>query len=105
MSDPAGLLALQRAAFEAARPEPLARRRDRIDRVIALLFDHREALAAAMAADFGSRSRDLSMLTDMLQAVSFAKYCRKHLAGWARPERRGTTFPLGLIGGRARGPV
>ena len=101
MSDPADLLTLQRTAFDAARPEPLARRTDRIDRVIALLLEHGDELAAAMSADFGSRSRDLSMMTDMLQAVSFAKYCRRHLAKWARPERRGTTFPLGLIGGRA----
>ncbi|MBS1239704.1 MAG: coniferyl aldehyde dehydrogenase, partial [Proteobacteria bacterium] len=101
MSDPADLLTLQRTAFGAARPEPLARRTDRIDRVIALLLEHGDELAAAMSADFGSRSRDLSMMTDMLQAVSFAKYCRRHLAKWARPERRGTTFPLGLIGGRA----
>ena len=101
MTDPAGLLVLQRSAFEAARPEALSKRRDRIDRVIALLLEHGDELAAAMSADFGSRSRDMSMMTDMLQSVSFAKYCLKNLAKWARPERRGTTFPLGLIGGRA----
>lgn len=100
-SEAARLLVLQRAAFEAARPEPLSAREDRIRRVIALLVEHGDELAAAMSADFGNRSRELSMLTDMLPAVSLGKYCLKHIKRWTRPERRSATFPLGLIGGRA----
>ncbi|WP_241773089.1 coniferyl aldehyde dehydrogenase [Erythrobacter sp. SG61-1L] len=87
--------------FEAKRPESLGVRADRIRRAIALLVDHGDELAAAMSADFGNRSRDLSMLTDMLPAVSLGKYCLKNLKRWTRPERRKATFPLGLIGGRA----
>ncbi len=97
----AGLLAIQRAAFEAARPEALSAREGRIRRAIALLVDHGDELAAAMSADFGNRSRELSMLTDMLPAVSLGKYCLRKLKRWARPERRSATFPLGLVGGRA----
>ncbi|MCB5424599.1 coniferyl aldehyde dehydrogenase [Altererythrobacter sp. CC-YST694] len=100
--DVAGLLARQRRAFEIARPEPLDLRADRIRRAIALLVDHADDLAAAMSADFGNRSHDLSMLTDILPAVSLGKYCLKSLKRWARPERRAATFPLGLIGGRAQ---
>ncbi|MDE2597490.1 MAG: coniferyl aldehyde dehydrogenase [Sphingomonadales bacterium] len=94
-------LELQRKAFVAARPESLAVRRDRLDRLVALLVDHAEVLAASMSADFGHRSREQSLLTDVLPAVSLAKYCLKHLRRWSRPERRGVMFPLGLIGARA----
>lgn len=95
------LLAMQRTVFEAARPESLDRRRDRIRRAIALLVDNADPLAQAMSDDFGNRSRELSMLTDLLPAVNLGKYCLKHLKRWARPERRATSFPLGLLGGRA----
>ncbi|OJW75628.1 MAG: coniferyl aldehyde dehydrogenase [Sphingomonadales bacterium 63-6] len=100
--DAAELLVLQRRAFEAARPEALDLRADRIRRAIALLVDHADDLAAAMSTDFGNRSRDLSMLTDILPSVNLGKYCLKRFKRWARPERRAATFPLGLIGGRAQ---
>jgi coniferyl-aldehyde dehydrogenase len=92
----------QREAFTAARPEPLAARKDRLKRIIALLVDHGEALARTMSADFGHRSHEQSMLTDIMPSVTFARYCLKNLRHWARPERRGVMFPLGLIGARAQ---
>ena len=39
------LLAKQRAAFEAARPEPLAVRHDRLERLARLLIDNQDASA------------------------------------------------------------
>lgn len=95
------MLDRQRAAFLQARPEPLALRKDRIRRLIALLVDHGQALAEAMNADFGNRSITQSLLTDVMPGVSFARYCLKNLDRWARPERRRTMFPLGLLGGRS----
>ena len=94
-------LALQRQAFEAARPEPLGIRADRLKRLIMLLVDGQAVLAEAMNADFGNRSTEQSLLTDVMPGVTFAKYCLKHLKRWARPERRAPMFPLGLLGARA----
>ena len=91
----------QRAAFTASMPEPLALRRDRIKRVIAMMLDNGEAFAKAMSEDFGHRSREQSLMTDIMPTVTAAKYCLKHLGKWAKPEKRGATFPLGLLGARA----
>lgn len=96
-----GILQRQREAFTAARPEPLAVRRDRLKRLKALLIDNGEALCAAMSADFGNRSRDMSMMSDVVAGVGLANYCLKHLDRWARPEKRATNFPLGLLGARS----
>jgi coniferyl-aldehyde dehydrogenase len=95
------LLSSQREAFISSRPEPLMVRRDRLNRLIALLVDHGEALSVAMSDDFGHRSKTQGMMGDVLPAVSLAKYCRKNLRRWARPERRSSMFPLGLLGARA----
>ena len=95
------ILERQRAAFTAARPEALSVRRDRLERLIALSRERGEALAKAMSADFGHRSVRQSMLSDLAPGVTAAKYCLKHLSGWAKPERRSVPFPLGLLGAKA----
>jgi coniferyl-aldehyde dehydrogenase len=95
------LLERQRAAFVAARPEPLDVRRDRLKRLKALLVDNGDALCAAMSADFGNRSREMSMMSDVVAGVSLVNYCLKNLDNWARPERRHANFPLGLLGARS----
>ena len=95
------ILTLQRDAFTAARPEGLEVRRDRINRAIALLVDHAEELCEAMNEDFGNRSRDQSMMTDIVGTVNFGKYCLKNMNAWSKPERRKLQFPLGLLGAKA----
>ena len=95
------ILKTQRDAFVAARPEALGKRRDRINRAIALLIDHSEPLCQAMNEDFGNRSVDQSMMTDIVSSVNFGKYCLKHMDAWAKPEKRKVTFPLGLLGAKA----
>ncbi|MDA7787789.1 aldehyde dehydrogenase family protein, partial [Sphingomonadaceae bacterium] len=95
------ILQNQRDAFTAARPESLDIRRDRIKRAIALLVDHGDDLCAAMSEDFGNRSRDQSMMTDIVGTVNFGKYCLKNLDGWAKADKRSVQFPLGLLGAKA----
>ena len=91
----------QREAFTAARPEPIAVRKDRIKRAMAMVSEHGEELARAMAADFGNRSVHQSMLTDIAATVGAGKHALKHVDGWARTERRKVQFPLGLLGAKA----
>jgi coniferyl-aldehyde dehydrogenase len=95
------ILEIQRKSFMAALPEPMAVRRDRIDRAIALLVDHSEAFAKAVSADFGHRSREQTLLTDIMPSISALKHARKHFESWAKGEKRKPTFPLGLLGARA----
>ena len=95
------VLEKQRASFTAALPEPMSVRRDRIDRAIALLVDHAEDFAKAVSADFGHRSREQTLLTDIMPSVGAMKHAKKHFEAWARGEKRKATFPLGLLGAKA----
>lgn len=96
------VLKKQRAAFTAAMPEPLSVRRDRIDRAIALLIDHKDAFAKAVSADFGHRSAEQTLMTDIMPSVGALKHSKKHFEAWSRDEKRQTMFPLGLIGAKAK---
>jgi coniferyl-aldehyde dehydrogenase len=91
----------QRAAHHQMRPEPMALRKDRIERAMKLLTDHADDLCKVMAADFGNRSPHQSMITDIAGTVNFGKYCLKHMDKWSRAEKRHVQFPLGLLGAKA----
>lgn len=95
------LLKAQRNSFTAARPESIGVRRSRIERAIALLRENADELCRAMSADFGSRSIQQSMITDIGGTIGFGKYCLKHMAKWSKPEKRKPQFPLGLLGAKA----
>lgn len=95
------ILQKQKAAFTAAMPESMAVRRDRIDRAIAMLIDTKDEFARAVSADFGHRSTEQTLMTDILPSVSAMKHAKKHFESWARGEKRKPTFPLGLIGAKA----
>jgi len=75
-------------------------RKDRIDRAIALLVDHREALGEAMSADFGHRSQVTNDMADIMGSVKSLKNTRKNLGGWMKPEKRSIDFPLNMFGAK-----
>lgn len=94
------LLDAQRKAFMAELPVSLDARRDRLKRAIAMVADNADRLCDALSEDFGHRSREQSMITDIAASVSPLKHALKHLARWAKPQRKPVLFPLGLLGGR-----
>ena len=96
------LLSAQRAAFNAELPVTIASRRDRLHRVARMLTDEGERFCTAMSEDFGHRSREQSMMTDIVPSISTAKDTAKALSGWMRSDKRQPLFPLGLLGGSAR---
>ncbi len=96
------VLDAQRAAFTAELPVGAAARRSRLQRALAIVLDHRDRLVAAMSEDFGHRSVEMSLMTDIMASAKPLKHAIKHLDGWMRPEKRPLEFPLGLLGARAR---
>jgi coniferyl-aldehyde dehydrogenase len=98
----ASVRAAQRKAFDAELPVTRDVRADRLKRCIAMMQAHGDDFARAMSEDFGHRSHDQSMLTDIAASISPARQALKNLDKWMRPERRSVQFPLGLLGASAR---
>lgn len=96
------LLDAQRTAFMAELPVSLDARRDRLQRAVAMIADNAGQLCDALSEDFGHRSRDQSMITDIAASVGPLRHALKHMARWSRPARRPVLFPLGLLGARGR---
>ena len=91
----------QKAAHIKEGPAPAERRIDWLDRCIDLLVSHKTQIVEAMASDFGHRSHDQSLLTDVFGSIETLKFAKKHLRSWMRPEKRRPNFPLGLLGAKA----
>ena len=96
------ILLRQRAAFTAELPVTAATRKARLQRALAVLLDNKERLVAALSEDFGHRSTEMSLVTDIMASVKPLKHAIKHLDGWMKPESRPLDFPMKLLGARAR---
>ena len=95
------LLDRQRQAFMAELPVSVAVRRDRLRRAAAMIADNADRFCDALSEDFGHRSREQSMITDIAASVAPLNHAAKHVERWAAREKRPVQFPLGLLGARA----
>ncbi|WP_046301579.1 aldehyde dehydrogenase family protein, partial [Mycobacterium sp. UM_Kg27] len=81
------MLEKQRRSFTDDGPPSAAVRRNRIDRLLAMVLDNVDAFAAAMAHDFGTRSRAASLATEMIGIVPVVEHTRSRVRQWMRPSK------------------
>ena len=67
------------AAFVAESPPSVAVRRNRIDRLLALVLDNADEFVGAMEADFGTRPKTGSLFTEILGMISVIEHTRSHV--------------------------
>jgi acyl-CoA reductase-like NAD-dependent aldehyde dehydrogenase len=104
------LFANQAAAFASA-PYPLAgERRANLTRLLRAILAHQDDLATAIDHDFGGRSRDEVLFSEIYVAVNAIRHARRHLKGWMAPRPRPVGWalqpaqawvlpqPLGVVG-------
>ncbi len=95
------LLALQKAAHLRQGAPTAAVRKDRLSRCLTLLTTHKDEIVEAMNADFGSRSKEMSLLTDIGGSIGPIKFARDNLDKWMKSQKRSVEAPLGLLGAKA----
>jgi coniferyl-aldehyde dehydrogenase len=78
------ILERQRQAFVADGPPSVAARRNRIDRLLALVLDNADEFVGAMEADFGTRPKTGSLFTEILGMISVIEHTRSHVPQWMR---------------------
>ena len=91
---------LQRQASRHQVEVPLLVRKERLLRLKKLLHEHGSTLAAAVQADFGVRSPQLTEMADLLTLRTMLDQTLKQLARWMRPRRVWT--PVHLLPAQAR---
>src|SRR5262245_52217251 len=111
--DVSGLRATFSRQREAAAREPYSDAATRDRRLAALdqlLRANVDAIAGAIARDFGHRSHHETRLLEIFPSLEAVTHARKHLRRWMKPERRGVSLwfqpgrarifaqPLGVVG-------
>ncbi|HEV2041902.1 MAG TPA: coniferyl aldehyde dehydrogenase [Casimicrobiaceae bacterium] len=94
------LFEMQRDAFAAQRYPSLAQRRDRLQRLAALIEVHEQDIIAAIAADFGTRPAQETRLAELFMIAAGIRHARRNLGPWMAQQRVPT--PLYLWPGRSR---
>jgi coniferyl-aldehyde dehydrogenase len=99
-----------RAASRRDIDVPLAVRRDRLKRLLALLERHGKEFEATISGDFGHRSAQETRLAETIIVEAAIKHAHRHVARWMAPRRIPTDLhfwpgsnrlvaqPLGVVG-------
>jgi len=96
------VLDLQKKAHLKEGAPSAEKRIEWIDRSIALLIGHKDAIADALREDFGHRSVEGSLFTDVAGSIGPLKHAKAHLKTWMkRDKRKVTPSILGLFGAKA----
>lgn len=82
------LFAAQQQAFRDNPMPPLDERLDHLRRLKATLIKHQEALVTAIDRDFSCRSRDETLVAEIMPSVQGINHTMKHLARWMKPAKR-----------------
>ena len=104
------LFSAQQRAFAAQSFPGAAVRLERLQRLKRLVQDNEDALADAISADFGNRSRHETVVAEVFFVLAAIAHARSHLRRWMKKRRVATSFhslpgsswilpqPLGVVG-------
>jgi len=81
-----GTLARLRQTFESGKTRDIAWRRAQLAEIERMMREHEDDFATALRADLG-KCRFEAVMTEMSFVESEAKYARKHLAAWMKPQK------------------
>ncbi len=104
------LLGAQQRAF-TQQPYPSADiRRDRLTRLLKLISENQQPIAAAIAADFSCRPNTETQIIEIFPSLETVRHARRHLRRWMRPSKHRVSLwfqpakvqtiyqPLGVVG-------
>jgi coniferyl-aldehyde dehydrogenase len=92
----------QKAAHIKDGPASAEKRIEWIDRSIDLLITHKDEIVDALREDFGHRSVEASLVTDVAGAIGPLKHAKSNLKTWMKREKRKVDPAiLALFGARA----
>ncbi len=74
---------------------------DRLERLKLLIMNNRYDFVDALNTDFGNRSKNASMLSDVYGIMPAINQAIKNVKKWSKPEKKSSNFPFGLIGAKS----
>ncbi|MFC3152568.1 coniferyl aldehyde dehydrogenase [Litoribrevibacter euphylliae] len=82
------VLSTQKQAFRENPMPSLNERLANLKRLKAMVLKYENEICDAINADFSSRSKDETLIAEIMSVVSGINYCMKNLKQWMKPEKR-----------------
>lgn len=82
------VLNAQKQAFRENPMPSLNERLANLKRLKAMVLKYENEICDAINADFSSRSKDETLIAEIMSVVSGINYCMKNLKRWMKPEKR-----------------
>ena len=95
------VLELQKDYFIKNGPPSLELRIDRLNRLKNLILSNKTDIIKSLNDDFGNRSDNASLLSDIYMIIQSIGYASKNLKHWIKPEKRSSNFPFNLFGAKS----
>lgn len=95
------VLKLQREHYLIEGPPSYELRIDRLNRVQDMIIQNKDRIIEALNTDFGSRSPNQSLISDVYAVLPAFTHAKKHLKSWMKDEKRKSNFPFGLMGAKS----
>ena len=74
---------------------------DRLNRLKTLIIDNRYEFVDALNEDYGSRSNNISLLSDAYGIIPDINNAIKNIKKWTKIDKRSSNFPFGLFGAKS----
>ena len=74
---------------------------DRLKRLKTLIMDNRYNLVDSLNEDFGNRSKDASLMSDIYSVIPSINYAIKNIHKWTKVEKRSSNFPFSIFGAKS----
>ena len=95
------ILNLQKKKFIKDGPPSINLRIDRLNRLTSMLVENRYAFTEALSSDFGSRSQNASLMTDVYTVLPEITNAIKNIKRWTKDEKRSSNMPFSLFGAKS----
>jgi coniferyl-aldehyde dehydrogenase len=66
-----------------------------------MIIQNKDRIIEALNTDFGSRSPNQSLISDVYAVLPAFTHAKKHLKSWMKDEKRKSNFPFGLMGAKS----
>jgi coniferyl-aldehyde dehydrogenase len=84
-------------------PLPVSVRKDWINRCISSLIKYQNEIADTISEDFGHRSKESSLLSDVAGSITSLKMAKENIDKWTKPEKRKVSPAiLGYLGAKLK---
>ncbi len=95
------ILKIQKDYYFSNGQPSIKKRLDRLNRIKELVIDNRYDFIETLNADYGGRSKEGSLMSDIYSIIPSVNHAIKNINKWTKPVKRSSNFPFNILGAKS----